>query len=106
MKKVIVEPPHTGPYLISVCLERSSAFSIGDDILSTVKKAARLAVYDEIMMRVKNHQMPLTIRVEMARGATSEPEMSGKEDNIIKYAIVSKRSLFWSGFVSIVHSNG
>ena len=33
---------------------------------STVRKAARFAVYDEMMMRVKNHQMPLTILVLVA----------------------------------------
>ena len=72
-KKVMVEPPYIVPYWISLCFERSSAFSMGDDILSTVRKAARLAVYDEIMMRVKNHQIALTRRVELDRGATSEP---------------------------------
>ena len=39
---------------------------MGDSILSTVRKAARLAVYEEIMMRVKNHHIPATIRVEIA----------------------------------------
>jgi hypothetical protein len=31
-----------------------------------VRKAARLAVYEEIMMRVKNHHSPAIIRVEKA----------------------------------------
>ena len=39
---------------------------MGDSILSTVRKAARLAVYEEIIMRVKNHHIPATIRVEIA----------------------------------------
>ena len=39
---------------------------MGDSILSTVRKAAKLAVYELIMMRVKNHHMPATIRVEIA----------------------------------------
>ena len=73
MKNVIVDPPQIVPYLINVCLLRSSAFSIGDVIRSTVRKAARLAVYDEMMIKVKNHQVPLTILVDIARGATSEP---------------------------------
>lgn len=34
---------------------------MGETILSTVRKAARLAVYEEMMMRVKNHQTPPTI---------------------------------------------
>lgn len=58
---------------LPLCLARSSAFSIGVIILSTVRKAARLAVYDEIMIRVKNHQMPPTIRVEAALGFSPEP---------------------------------
>jgi len=45
---------------------KSSADSIGDSILSTVRKAAKLAVYEDIMMRVKNHHIPATIRVDIA----------------------------------------
>lgn len=48
---------------------------MGDSILSTVRKAAKLAVYEEMMMRVKNHQMPPTIRVDRALGMSSEPAM-------------------------------
>lgn len=33
---------------------------------STVKNAARFAVYDEMIINVKNHQMPPTIRVDVA----------------------------------------
>ena len=39
---------------------------MGAIIRSTVRKAAKLAVYDEMMMRVKNHQILPTIRVEAA----------------------------------------
>ena len=45
---------------------------MGETIRSTVKKAARLAVYEEIMMRVKNHHTPPTIRPE--RDLSSEAE--------------------------------
>ena len=44
LKKPYVEPPSLDPYLIFVCLAKSSAPSMGDSILSTVKKAAKLAV--------------------------------------------------------------
>ena len=44
LKKAAVEPDSTQPYLMFVCLARSSADSIGDSIRSTVRKAARLAV--------------------------------------------------------------
>lgn len=75
--KQTVEPPFSTPYLIFVCLKtnkmkknkrsysiyfitksnkiklkihfaKSSALSIGESIRSTVRKAAKLAVYDEI----------------------------------------------------------
>ena len=46
---------------------------MGVAILSTVRKAARLAVYEEMMMSVKNHQIPPTILVEAALGLRSEP---------------------------------
>lgn len=39
---------------------------MGESILSTVKKAAKLAVYEDIIIKVKNHHMPATIRVDTA----------------------------------------
>lgn len=51
---------------MSVCSAKSAAFSMGVIILSTVKKAAKLAVYDEMIINVKNHQMPPTILVLVA----------------------------------------
>ena len=44
LKKVCVLPLAKVPYCISVCFARSSADSIGVNIRSTVRKAARLAV--------------------------------------------------------------
>ena len=44
LKKEAVEPPLKAPYLILVCLAKSSALSMGESIRSTVRKAARLAV--------------------------------------------------------------
>lgn len=62
LKKSDVVPPSYVPYLIFVCLARSSAESIGVFILSTVRKAAKLAVYEDMMIKVKNHQTLPTIR--------------------------------------------
>lgn len=59
-KKASVLPPLSAPYLIFVCFDKSSALSMGESIRSTVRKAARLAVYDDIMIKVKNHQIPAT----------------------------------------------
>ncbi len=83
----MVEPPTRVPYLISLWSARSSADSMGVAIRSTVRKAAKLAVYDDRMIRMKNHQIPPTIRVEAARGFKSELE--------IKYVATMKQlSLF------------
>lgn len=66
LKNAAVLPPLKAPYLILVCFAKSSALSIGESILSTVKNAAKLAVYDEIMINVKNHHIPATNLVETA----------------------------------------
>lgn len=56
-----VDPDRTVPYLISVWVARSSADAIGVTRRSMVRKAARLAVYVEIMIRTKNHHtVPIT----------------------------------------------
>lgn len=49
-----------------VCLARSSAFSMGDAIRDTVRNAAKFAVYDDIMISVKNHQIEARARVDKA----------------------------------------
>lgn len=73
LKKVIVDPPSSVPYEILLCSARSSTLSMGVIMRSTVRKAARLAVYEEIMMSVKNHQMAPMIRVDVAFGFRSHP---------------------------------
>ena len=47
-------------------MARSAAELTGVPILAAVKNAAKLAVYDEIIIRVKNHQIPATILVDTA----------------------------------------
>ena len=66
LKNPSVDPEDTQPYRIRVCFTRSSALSIGESILSIVRNAARLAVYDEIMIKVKNHQTVATVLDDMA----------------------------------------
>lgn len=65
-KNVWVEPDSNVPYCISIWSAKSDALSMGVIIRSTVKKAAKFAVYEDMMMRVKNHQIPPTILVEVA----------------------------------------
>lgn len=66
LKNVIVDPPSKVPYDISVCSAKSEALSMGEIIRSTVRNAAKLAVYEDIMIRQKKNQHPPTIRVEVA----------------------------------------
>lgn len=68
-----MEPWYRVPYCTSVCVARSSGEFIGVTILSTVRKAARLAVYEDIRMSVKNHHTEPTIRPETERGEMSDP---------------------------------
>lgn len=49
-----------------VCFARSSAEEIGLSIRSMVRKAARFAVYDDIIMSVKNHQKLAKVRPDIA----------------------------------------
>ena len=65
LKNSCVEECMRVPYSTSVCLARSSAELIGVTILSTVKNAAKLAVYEDMIIKVKNHQTLPTIRPEI-----------------------------------------
>lgn len=55
MKKVMVLPPWMVPYSMLVWSAKSSGDSMGTSILWTVRKAAKLAVYEEIIIKVKAH---------------------------------------------------
>ena len=74
----MVEPASSVPYWISDWRVRSSADEIGTCIRSIVRKAAKLAVYVDTMMSVKNHQALPTIRpdadlpVTLLRKVTTE----------------------------------
>lgn len=52
----------------SVCLANASTSSIGDCRRFVVRKAARLAVYEAIIIKEKNHHEPIKTRVEIERG--------------------------------------
>ena len=62
MKKALLEPASRVPYLMRVCLTRSSADLIGVNMRSTVKNAAKFAVYVEMRINVKNHHELPAIR--------------------------------------------
>lgn len=62
----MVDPPLSVPYCMLFCAARSAALWMGSTVRSTVKNAARFAVYDERIISVKNHQIPPTMRVDVA----------------------------------------
>lgn len=84
LKNSLVEPESRVPYAISVCLARSSALSMGETILSTVRKAARFAVQEEMMIKVKNHQTPPTIRPER--------DLSRQEKNLSSWVTCGEKA--------------
>ena len=57
---------------------------MGDSIRVTVRKAAKFAVYDDMIMSVKNHQTPPTIRPDIALGR-----------KIIHVQTVSEKNIQW-----------
>jgi len=65
-KNSCVEPPFLHPYCMTVCLAKSSTFEIAGAIRDRVREAAKLAVYEDIMIRVKNQQILAKVRVESA----------------------------------------
>ena len=71
------------PYLISVCRARSSAFFMVSAGVVIVRKAARLAVYEEIIIRVNSHHDIAIILVEGALGIISQPVQNS---NLLKEA--------------------
>lgn len=76
LKNVIVDPPSKVPYWISVWSAKSAALSIGVIIRSTVKNAAKFAVYDEIMIKQKKNQQPPTMRVDVAWNITKGQDIT------------------------------
>jgi len=57
--------------IYSVCLANASISSMGDLRRSVVRKAARLAVYEATIINEKNHQEPISTRVDKERGPKS-----------------------------------
>ena len=62
-----------GEYLILYCLDKSSNDSTGVSNLDTVKKAAKLAVYEAMMMNPKSHQVAATNLPDKFLGASPPP---------------------------------
>lgn len=56
-KYVIAEEPLSGAYCILYCLERSSRDSMGVSSRETVRKAAKFAVYEAIMMNLETYRL-------------------------------------------------
>lgn len=90
LKKSHVEPWYNVPYCTSVCDARSSAELMGATILSTVRKAAKLAVYDEMRIRVKNHQTLPTILPDIDLHVPKGSDEKKRTSFIIKFYSNSK----------------
>ena len=65
--------PFREPYLIEFWSAKSSNVLISVAILSTVRKAARLAVYEAVIMVTANHQKLVTQRPAAEIGVSVEP---------------------------------
>lgn len=65
--------PFSGAYVILYCLDKSSSDSIGVSRRDTVKKAAKLAVYEAIMMKPNSHHVAATSRPDRFFGASPPP---------------------------------
>lgn len=73
----------------------SSAESTGESILSTVRKAAKLAVYDDMMISVKNHHIPPIILVDRALGINSEPVCNTHRESIKRLTKIVHANTKW-----------
>jgi len=60
---------------------------MGDSILSTVRKAAKFAVYEEIIIKVKNHHIPATILVDIDLGIRKKLALISFYQSILKREI-------------------
>ena len=66
-KKFLVEPVRLAPYFTPPLFSaKSSTLSIRLVGFSIVKKAAKLAVYEETTIKQKNHYIDATVRVDRA----------------------------------------
>ena len=68
--RTIVLDPFSGEYWILYCLERSSSDSTGVSRRETVRNAAKLAVYEAIMMKPNSHHVAATSRPDRFFGAS------------------------------------
>ena len=57
VKYIAESDPFIGEYLILYCLLKSLSVSTGVSSLETVKKAAKFAVYEAMMINPNNHQV-------------------------------------------------
>ena len=89
LKNALVDPDSRQPYFIFVCLAKSST---GDSILSTVRKAAKLAVYELIMIKVKNHHIAAIIRVETDLNCFD-----------LNFCLILPNSLLWFKIAALLH---
>lgn len=74
----MADEPFNGAYWILYCLDRSSNDSTGVSSRETVKKAAKFAVYDAMIMKPNSHQVAATRRPDKFFGASPPPYLKRK----------------------------
>jgi hypothetical protein len=84
----------TVPYLILVCDARSVTDLIGVFIFLTVRNAAKLAVYEDIKIKAKNHHALVRIRPGSVDGEASVLPCSNDPNTNQKLSFRSERSYF------------
>lgn len=61
-KYVIADDPFSGAYRILYCFDKSSSDSTGVSSRDTVKKAAKLAVYEAMMINLLNNDIMIEMQ--------------------------------------------
>lgn len=81
------------------CAANSSTELIGAVIRSIVNNAAKLAIYDEMSMNVKNHQTALTMRPDIELGdalfACCINELNANQNEFNKLNLFGMLAITW-----------
>lgn len=105
----MVELPSNVPNWMERCAASSSIELIGVVIRSIVNNAAKLAMYDEMRINVKNHQTALTIRPDSEFGdalfACCINELNANQNEFNKLNLFDILAIKWDD-AAVVASGG
>lgn len=103
----MVELPSNVPNWMERWAANSSTELIGVVIRSIVNRAAKLAMYDEMSMNVKNHQTALTIRPDIELGdalfgdACCINELNANQNEFNKLNLFGILAITWDDAVDV-----